>query len=1092
LTTRESANPGANPRARVGKNSPDASETPRTVIDAGEPAGADLPPEGENPRPARESEPKALSKIAAIFRVSVFSRRGDAAGEKGKPPAGKGGAASEQSPAPPPKSNFTVKPGVTVRGSAAVIDAGVIAPEAIRRPKPVAGQAFPSALASPAAKGSGVSGAPPLPAASGLRGAAASENEKKPGAPKVRFPAAASAKPAGKPKGNFPFPTPPATVETDKPKGGLKEIFVSSLILLVILFVAGVGVRKIIRGESAAKLEAGDTIGLFGENPVSSVIGGEFETPGLNSDDDSDDVSVPGIGLAGSASETSGSPAETPKTAPLFEVSGHTVFRENPVRSPAVAPESPMSAAGKKVGDAAENPESGGTSPGFVPENTRDPGDPNSAKVSGAKADSRKDPNQIVRVVPIIPLKETKAGKSDGTPVPENAPTVATAATSASDAPGNPDGIDFRPPDPFNPATGAATAAENGNPEKTAGGFPPVNATKIDIDPEFFGALPAAATARTADQTAGPTKADAENPGSAVGAGPAEKDAAAGNPENAKNPGGAAGKVADGKPAAAGTATATVARDHPPAAGEAIDGPGNAGSKGLADEGRAIVEEDLLEAEKMSRGGEAKPVTGFPAVESTILPNPASPANAMNAANAAKAPNDTGAKANVSPETTPASAVSRDGARDEPGGESGGPSRGNPPVNGAAAVFAGPDQTSFSPVSVVVGKLGRGPHNPLKRTELAELLGKGARVIDAENGILAFSGPDDEVLYAKTTLDAKLQNEVLKMVKTGGGLNVALVAMDPSDGRILAMAGVNGTDPLDHNPALSGHVPAASVFKLVTAAAAMERNAYTRESTVLYDGGKHTLHKGNVVKEPDVGVHKASLEQGFADSINSVFGKLGIYTMLPEEFLAYGEKMGFNKEIPFDLPVGRSEFLLTDPEDPFVLAELASGFNKTTTVSPLHAALLVSSVANGGVMPSPWFVSEVADGDANPLYRGGPSNLGSVMSPATAEELKALMAATILQGTGKKEFKDALTHPVLKKLEIGGKSGTINDAKGNSVEWFVAGASLKGKTGAAAKPVAIAAVVVHDGRTRATPKEMTRKVLLSLYGPANSKTTPPA
>jgi cell division protein FtsI/penicillin-binding protein 2 len=278
-------------------------------------------------------------------------------------------------------------------------------------------------------------------------------------------------------------------------------------------------------------------------------------------------------------------------------------------------------------------------------------------------------------------------------------------------------------------------------------------------------------------------------------------------------------------------------------------------------------------------------------------------------------------------------------------------------------------------------------------------------------------------------------------------------------------------------------VPAASVFKIVTAAASIERNKYTRESIVLYDGGKHTLYKGNVVREPDRGLHKASLEEGFAQSVNSVFGKLGIYTMLPEELVSFSEKLLFNKEIPFDLPIGPSNFSLEDPEDPFLLAELSSGFNRTTTVSPLHAALIVSSVYKGGLMPAPYLVTEARDRHGNILYKGKEGTIGRVMSKDTAEELKALMSATILSGTGRREYYDKESHPILSKLIIGGKSGTINDKEGNHVDWFVAFAHLKGKKGKEARPLALAGVVVHAGRTRTTSQELTRKAILSYYGP---------
>lgn len=134
-------------------------------------------------------------------------------------------------------------------------------------------------------------------------------------------------------------------------------------------------------------------------------------------------------------------------------------------------------------------------------------------------------------------------------------------------------------------------------------------------------------------------------------------------------------------------------------------------------------------------------------------------------------------------------------------------------------------------------------------------------------------------------------------------------------------------------------------------------------------------------------------------------------------------------------------------------------------------------------MPAPLLVTEARDRSGNTLYRGGESNLRRVMSRRTAEELRALMSATITNGTGRRQFHDKETHPVLGKLTMGGKSGTINDPDGNQVDWFVAFSYITGKEGREAMPLALSGVVVHAGRTRTTSQELVRKAVISYYGP---------
>jgi hypothetical protein len=406
------------------------------------------------------------------------------------------------------------------------------------------------------------------------------------------------------------------------------------------------------------------------------------------------------------------------------------------------------------------------------------------------------------------------------------------------------------------------------------------------------------------------------------------------------------------------------------------------------------------------------------------------------------------------------------------------PSAGDAGQVAAAAKRGGRPKT---PVRRVVGRIALTPGNPLLREELQGLM-RGVKLSPDRTGRVMFKGPGGESLTAETTLDPVLQEQAVRWVRNARSLRAALVAVDPRDGRVVAIASLGGGAD-DPGSAMYGGIPAASVFKIVTAAAAMEQNRYDRNSKVRYDGGKHTLFKSNVVKEPDRGIHKATLEAGFAESINSVFGKLGVYTLGPGGLHRYAEKVGFNRVIPFDMEVEPSVYDPADSADAFRLAELSSGYNRTTTVSPLHAALIAGGVMNGGLMAEPWMVRTVTGPGDRVFYRREKRPLVRVMSRKTAGELDALMLATVTDGTGRRGFWDASSHRVLSRLAIGGKSGTINDLEGRHVDWFVASARIAAPADGESRPLAIAAVVVHGGRTRETSQELVRKAVIGYYGP---------
>ncbi|MDR1312781.1 MAG: hypothetical protein LBQ12_03580 [Deltaproteobacteria bacterium] len=613
--------------------------------------------------------------------------------------------------------------------------------------------------------------------------------------------------------------------------------------------------------------------------------------------------------------------------------------------------------------------------------------------------------------------------------------------------------------------TSAAAAPSGGPGELRARGsaVAALPATFFAPDPESD---PRITTVReeglTATQAADPaTFSDGHpaEPGQAPSAGSYDASAAA-----APAPKAAAGSGAEGK----GIPAAAPAKAPAPKAAVAKENPAKASP---AEAVKLASASSKVSAKESRRGSVASPARG--------KRKPAS-ASGLTAAGGkstdSKSPASSAASVKTARKDGVITATVRPGALRHPpsAGDDGERGREAPGARKAALRKKGP-------VRRVVGRISLASGTALAREELQGLL-RGVALNPDSRGEVRFKGPGGESLAAATTLDPELQAEAVKWVRNAGSIRAALVAVDPRDGRVLAMASLGGGKD-GPGSALTGEIPAASVFKIVTAAAAMERNKYDRKSAVLYDGGKHTLFKSNVVKAPDRGIHKASLEAGFAESINSVFGKLGVYTLGPDELHAYAEKVGFNRLIPFDMEVDPSVYEPGDPDDPFRLAELSSGYNRTTTVSPLHAALIAGGVMADGLMAEPWVVRAVKGPAGRELYRREARPLMRVMSRKTAGELYALMLATVTDGTGRRGFWDASTHRTLSRLALGGKSGTINDLAGRHVDWFVASAALKDPADGDRRPLAIAAVVVHGGRTRETSQELVRKAVISYYGP---------
>lgn len=315
----------------------------------------------------------------------------------------------------------------------------------------------------------------------------------------------------------------------------------------------------------------------------------------------------------------------------------------------------------------------------------------------------------------------------------------------------------------------------------------------------------------------------------------------------------------------------------------------------------------------------------------------------------------------------------------------------------------------------------------------------------------------DQKLAVDPSIDRSLQHYLRKRLYERTSRYIAIVVMDATSGRILAMVGYDKNDP-NGNPCLSPHFPAASVFKIVTAGAAMEHCDLSSRSAQTFNGAKHTLYKSQLKNINNRYTHQTTLAASFAQSVNPVFGKLGSLCLKREALEQYATAFGFNQTIPFELAVAPSLAPVTS--DPYQWAEVASGFNRQTVISPLHGALLAAVVPNGGLLLEPSIVDRITGPEGQILYRSGQTQENHAITTQTARELERLMRETVRRGTARKIFRSRKKDHVLSQLVIGGKTGSIDNAKHDArYDWFVGFARPTSKGQDA---IAVSVVVAHE------------------------------
>lgn len=294
--------------------------------------------------------------------------------------------------------------------------------------------------------------------------------------------------------------------------------------------------------------------------------------------------------------------------------------------------------------------------------------------------------------------------------------------------------------------------------------------------------------------------------------------------------------------------------------------------------------------------------------------------------------------------------------------------------------------------------------------------------------------------------DQSLQAEIQSLFDHYNPNYGSFVAIDPETGNILAMVShIRGKQgKIDDNLALKATFPAASVFKVITAAAALSKGVLEPDSTIPVQGSYHTLFKKNVYYERNNRWTKhVSLRKAFALSINSAFGKIGAFMLGPEQLRQVAEKFLFNQKILSELPVEVAKAPI--PDDTWGIVEAASGFTRENTLSPLQGALIASAIVNNGTLMQPRLIKEIKDKQGQVLYRASSEVLDYVLEPEVASQMKNLMRATVTEGTSKRSFKGFFSGE-LSNVDVGGKTGSLTgfNPKGK-YDWFIGYGEHKGK-----------------------------------------------
>jgi cell division protein FtsI/penicillin-binding protein 2 len=323
------------------------------------------------------------------------------------------------------------------------------------------------------------------------------------------------------------------------------------------------------------------------------------------------------------------------------------------------------------------------------------------------------------------------------------------------------------------------------------------------------------------------------------------------------------------------------------------------------------------------------------------------------------------------------------------------------------------------------------------------------------NGRLQASLPDGgTIVYA---INQELQERVEKVMRSCRVPYGVFVAIEPKSGRILAMAAHSEADPGWVRNSFYNPYPMASLFKIVTTAAALEQKKVSPNTMFAFRGKLTSENPRYWYVKPGKHNQQMQLDVALGKSANPVFGRLASDVVGRDGIVSYAERFGFNQVLLPGTSLKPSS--ATSPQTDTELKLMGAGLCHEVKISPLHAATMMAAIANDGVMMLPSLTQEITNGKGETVFTPQSRPLRSLVSPATAGQLSRMLTTTVNSGTSRKAFHDRRGRARLASLNIAAKTGSINGKEPvGHYSWFAAYAPADDPQ------IALAALVINQDK----------------------------
>ncbi|MFA6130029.1 MAG: penicillin-binding transpeptidase domain-containing protein [Candidatus Omnitrophota bacterium] len=274
-----------------------------------------------------------------------------------------------------------------------------------------------------------------------------------------------------------------------------------------------------------------------------------------------------------------------------------------------------------------------------------------------------------------------------------------------------------------------------------------------------------------------------------------------------------------------------------------------------------------------------------------------------------------------------------------------------------------------------------------------------------EKMVLPVDG-QDLVLTIDEVIQYIAERELDKAFKHYNAKGASIIVMDPHTGRILAMASRPNYDLNDHssvnkdsmrNRSICDLFEPGSVFKIVTASAALEEKKVTEEDKFFCENGSYKV--GGHILHDHTSHGVLTFRQVIEESSN--IGTVKVAQILGADTVyRYLKAFGFGSKLGIDLS-GEISGMIKPPRAWSKTSISAIPIGQEVGVTALQLASAISVIANGGQLMKPYIIDSVRDKQGRIIKQNKPVLIRKVISVDTAMRIKKILTGVVEEGTGK-------------------------------------------------------------------------------------------